>query len=72
MVGRPTTSDRTNILSLSVVANLPLPAAALPQHPLLRAHIDEAIISTRRSSPTRIENRPSRGPICCVIAAAAA
>ena len=44
MVGRPTTSDRTDILSLSVVANLPLPAAALPQHPPLSAHSNEAII----------------------------
>ena len=48
MVGRPTTSDCTNILSLSVVANVQLPAAALPQRPLLSAHINEAIIEAFR------------------------
>jgi hypothetical protein len=48
VVGRPITSDRTNILSFSVVANLPPPAAALPQHPLLSAHINEAIIDAFR------------------------
>jgi hypothetical protein len=48
VVGRPTTSDLTDILGLSVVANLPLPGAALPQHPLLSAHSNEAIIEAFR------------------------
>ena len=57
MARRRTRSDRTNILTLHGVANLPLPAAALHQHPRLSAHSNEAIIEAFRRVMGHVQAR---------------